>query len=190
MTVVASDAVSVNPPSLSPSMLAARANVSKAERSCTDSDSLKCSTIRAIAVRRSVITPLTSSRPVAVRSKRRSRRSDPAGRRPMNPARSRRLHTRVAFDACTFSSVATALGVVGPSRKIKTRTRNCGPVTRSSTAITVRATTRRSTSAARRVDPRTSSSGCFFALPIRQIMYGIGPARQPVRATSRSEVQA
>jgi hypothetical protein len=109
-----------------------------------------------IASRRRSRTESTSVRPEAERLKSANLRSSGDSVRTTSPLRSSLEQILVALEAWTASSTATALGDCAPSRAIRTRTRSCGLVTRSSTSITVRAATRRSAFAARSVSSRSS----------------------------------
>jgi hypothetical protein len=134
-----------------------------------------------MALRRWSSTESTRLRPEAERLKSANLRSSADSVRTTSPLRSSLEQILVAFEAWTASSTATALGGCAPSRAIRTRTRSCGLVTRSSTSITVRAATRRSAFAARSVSS-SSSDGRFPELCTPQIIEQVvAPAQSPSR---------
>lgn len=103
----------------------------------------------AIAVRRCSISCSTKARPSRLRAKSRYRRSAGLSLRSKRPAATNRSQVRVALEGCTPRSAATAPRFCGPWVSMKTRTRSCGEVTRSSTSATDWATTAMNTRAAR-----------------------------------------
>jgi len=139
------------------SFFAARAKVARPSRTDARPRSSSRPTTAATASRRWSNTRETRFWPAAVSPKMVDRRSDADCARSRYPLASSRRQILVALDACTFNSLATAPGVVEPFRKINTSTRSCGPVTSCSTAMTERATTSRSASAATRVASSNSS---------------------------------
>lgn len=103
----------------------------------------------AMDARRCSISWSTKERPSRLSARSRYRRSSGLSLRSRSPAATSRSQVRVALEGCTPKSAATAPRFCGPWVSMKTRTRSCGEVTRSSTSATDWATTAMNTRAAR-----------------------------------------